>query len=101
MTKRYTIRYLSTAEKDLEDIFDYISNDNPSAAMSLVENFDISISKLAENPYLGAVPKDTRLRNLGYRMLVVDMHLVFYIVKKNVIQVRRVIHGARQYGFLL
>jgi hypothetical protein len=38
---------------------------------------------------------------MGYRMLVVDKYLVFYVVKKKIIQIRRVIHGARRYSFLL
>ena len=95
------IRYLPTAEKDLEDIFDYILKDKPSAALSLLENFDHSISQLALNPELGVIPKDDRLKKLGYRMLIVGKYLVFYVVKTNTIQIRRVIHGARKYSFLL
>jgi toxin ParE1/3/4 len=53
------------------------------------------------NPFLGRVPKDDRLKNKGYRMLVVDKYLVFYIVKNKTIQIRRIIHGARNYNFLM
>ena len=96
-----SIRYLSTAEKDLDDIFDYILKDNPSAALSLLEKFDHSISQLALNPEIGVIPKDDRLKKLGYRMLIIDKYLVFYVVKTKTIQIRRVIHGARKYSFLL
>jgi len=98
---QYEIRYLRTAECDLYGIFDYISQDNPSAAAALLERIDTSISRLASNPYLGMVPKDVRLKNKGYRMLVVEKYLVFYVVKKKVVQVRRILHGARNYNFLL
>lgn len=101
MKKPYGIRYLRTAERDLNDIFEYIKKDKPSAAVSLLERFDKSISQLASNPFLGIIPKDERLKNLGYRMLVVDPYLVFYIVKTRTVQIRRIIHGARRYGFLL
>jgi plasmid stabilization system protein ParE len=47
------------------------------------------------------VPKDDRLKKLGYRMLIVGKYLVFYVVKANTVQIRRIIHGARQYSFLL
>ena len=53
MSRNYGIRYLRTAEKDLDDIFEYIRKDKPSAAISLLEKFDKSISKLASNPFLG------------------------------------------------
>ncbi len=101
MTTIYDIRYLKTAEEDLEDIFDYIRKDNPAAAISLLDKFDISISQLAKNPYLGVIPKDRRLKNMGYRMLIMDKYLIFYVVKKRVVQIRRIIHGARRYSFLL
>ncbi len=101
MSGPFKIRYLSTAENDLDDIFDYIMRDNPSAAGSLLEKFDHSISQLAINPEIGVIPKDERLKKLGYRMLIVGKYLVFYVVKVNTVQIRRIIHGARQYSFLL
>lgn len=95
------IRYLATAERDLDDIFQYIIKDNPVAASSLLEEIDRSISNLSSNPELGVVPKDDRLKKLGYRVLIIRKYLVFYVIKNEVIQIRRVLHGARQYGFLL
>ena len=95
------IRYLSTAENDLDDIFDYIIMDNPSAAVSMLEKFNHSISQLAFNPELGVVSKDDRLQKMGYRILIIGKYLVFYVVKANTVQIRRIIHGARQYNFLL
>ena len=101
MSPSYDIRYLSTAEKDLIDIFEYIKKDSPSAAIYQLDKFDKSISRLGEHPFVGVIPNDERLKKLGYRMLIVDKYLVFYVVKKKTIQIRRVTHGARRYGFLL
>lgn len=101
MTHSYEIRYLSSAEKDLTDILDYIQTDNPSAAKTQLNKFNSAISQLATHPFLGTVPKDERLKRLGYRILVIERYLVFYIVKKDTVQIRRIIHGARQYSFLL
>ena len=101
MSHPYEIRYLKTAEGDLNNIFDYIRKDNQNAALSLIEKFDNSVSNLALNPKLGKVPKDDRLMKLGYRVLIIDKYLVFYVVKKNIVQIRSVIHGARQYSFIL
>jgi len=101
MTNPYTIRYLKTAENDLIDIFDYIKQDKPSVAATYLERFDHMISQLASNPFIGMVPKDGRLKKLGYRILIVDKYLVFYVVKSKTVQVRHVIHGARQYEFLI
>jgi plasmid stabilization system protein ParE len=49
----------------LDDIFDYILQDNPSAARSLLDKFDHSISQLTPNPEIGVIPKDDRLKKLG------------------------------------
>ena len=101
MNRPYQIRYLPIAEDDLEDIFDYILIDNPSAAAGLLKTFDRAISQLAQNPELGVVPKDQRLKRVGYRMLIVGKYLVFYVVKSKTVQIRRIIHGARRYDFLI
>ena len=101
MSKPCTIRYLSPAQKDLIAIFEYISKDNPTVAISHLERFDKSISQLVLNPLIGVIPNDERLKKLGYRMLVVGKYLVFYVVKGKTVQIRRVSHGARRYRFLL
>jgi plasmid stabilization system protein ParE len=38
---------------------------------------------------------------LGYRMVVIGNYLAFYVVKKDVVQIRRVIHSSRNYQRLL
>jgi len=99
----FDIWYLQTAEADLEAIFDYILVDSPPAAVSMLEKFDHAISRLAVEPEIGAVPKDDRLRKLGYRVLVVGDYLVFYVVKsrKRTVQIRRIVHGARRHSLRL
>ena len=101
MSPVFTIRYLSTAQRDLVEILEYIKKDRPGAASGLMDKFDKSIAHLATNPELGIIPKDERLKRLGYRVLVVDKYLVFYVLKPKTVQIRRAIHGARRYGFLL
>jgi addiction module RelE/StbE family toxin len=101
MKKKLKIRYLPIAQQDLIEIFDYIKEDNPSAATSFINKIDKSISKLELFPQLGVVPKDDRLEFLGYRMLVIDNYLVFYVLFENFVEIRRIIHGSRKYSFLL
>ncbi len=101
MNRVYAIRYLRTAQQDLVEIFDYIARDDPTAAAALLDTFDQAIARLATHPFLGSVPKDERLHRLGYRMFVVGKYLVFYVVKSETVQIRRILHGSRQYQFLL
>jgi len=83
MPKRYEILYLSIAERDLTDIFDYLYKDNPSAAASFLNTIDDTITKLADFPEMGKFPNDSSLKNLGYRMLIIEEYIVFYVIKKN------------------
>ncbi len=101
MSKKYKIEYLPIAQDDLIDIFDYIRGDNPDAAANFIERIDKALSKLEAFPLLGAVPKDDRLQILGYRMLVIENYLAFYVIKDNIVEIRRIIHGSRRYAFLL
>ena len=101
MIRSLKINYLSTAERDLIEIFKYIMQDNPTAAASLLEEIDRSISHLSDNPELCVVPNDDRLKRLGYRILIIRKYLVFYVLKEESVQIRRVLHGARKYACLL
>lgn len=101
MKPRYAVRYLPAAEHDLLEILDYIARDDPAAAARFVNRIDETIGRLAFFPRSGRRPRDPRLRRLGYRTLVVGDYLVLYVVVRGTVEVRRVIHGARRYDFLL
>ncbi|MBN1798156.1 MAG: type II toxin-antitoxin system RelE/ParE family toxin [Spirochaetales bacterium] len=101
MPKKYDILYLSIAERDLTDIFEYIYKDNPYVAASFLNTIDNTIAKLADFPEMGTVPNDSRLKNLGYRMLIIEEYIVFYVIKEKIVEIRRILHGKRKYEFLL
>jgi toxin ParE1/3/4 len=101
VTKPHDLRYLPAAEQDLLDILDYIGRDDPDAAPRFVDRVDRAIGRLALLPMAGRQPRDARLRRLGYRVLILDDYLIFYVITSRTVQVRRVIHGARRYEFLL
>jgi len=101
VSRRYRVQYLPLAERDLTDIVDYVSRDAPEAARAFVEGVDRAVARLALHPRSAPQPRDQRLRRLGYRTLVVDNYLVFYVVIGRTVQIRRVIHGTRRHEFLL
>jgi addiction module RelE/StbE family toxin len=101
MEKKYKIEYLPSSAKDLTEIVDYIKIDSPQSAMDFIDKIDESISRLEQFPFLGVVPKDIRLQSLGYRMLIIENYLVFYVVFDDIVEIRRIISGKRKYDFLL
>ncbi|MHB8172160.1 MAG: type II toxin-antitoxin system RelE/ParE family toxin [Thermincolia bacterium] len=100
MGKKYQVRYLPSAEKDLMEIIKYIRTDNPTAAINFIDEIDETISKLELFPLMGQIPKDKRLQSQNYRMLIIGNYLVFYAVKSNTVEIRRILHGKRRYSFL-
>ncbi|AET67802.1 addiction module toxin, RelE/StbE family [Desulfosporosinus orientis DSM 765] len=102
MSNKFRIEYLPIAEKDLTEILEYIQIDNPTAALTLLNEIDKAISELSYFPYMGSAPKDQRLILLNYRMLIVANYLVFYVVLdgEEVVEIRRILHGKRKYDFL-
>ena len=99
--RKYSIRCLQVAEDDLAEVITYIAADRPSAAEALATKIERNIRLLSDNPHLGQSPKEDELAKLGYRYLVVENYLVFYIVERQTIYVHRILHGARDYLSLL
>lgn len=94
------ILYLRRARADLLEISAYIRRDSPSEAEAWLERVDRSLARLGAYPRSGVVAKDRRLAALGYRMLVIGDYLAFYVIRRDAVQIRRVLHGKRRYSFL-
>ncbi|KJR48809.1 Death on curing protein, Doc toxin [Desulfosporosinus sp. I2] len=99
---KHLISITEAAAQDLAEIVDYIASDNPDAALKLAENIEQGIIILEDFPLTGTTPKDRRLTRQGYRILIVDSYLVFYVfLNKEMVEIRRIISGKRDYKFLL
>ena len=60
-----------------------------------MEKLDKLVGLLENNPLLGRIPRHEKLREYGYRVLIVESYLVFYIVRGHTVEVHRVIHASR------
>ncbi|MBI4837663.1 MAG: type II toxin-antitoxin system RelE/ParE family toxin [Nitrospirae bacterium] len=86
------IKWLSDAVDDLIAISGYIANDNPNAARNVAERIKDSVNSLSEHQGIGRAG-----RVEGTRELVVSglPYIIPYRVKNNVVEILRVLHGAR------
>jgi toxin ParE1/3/4 len=98
---KYTLRFLRAAEDDFQEIITYISLDSPSAAEALADKIEKSLSNLSIHPWLGKIPNEEELADVGYRFLVVQNYLIFYTVEGRIVWIHRILHGARDYLSLL
>lgn len=101
MRKRFHLRYLPSAQEDLLSILDWIAEDSPKRALSFVAELDDRIGGLEQHPLLGRIPRYQRLREYGYRVLIVESYLVFYVIRGRTIEIHRVVHGSRNLDHLL
>jgi toxin ParE1/3/4 len=101
MPAKYSLRYLPAAQEDILSILDYIAQDNPSRALAFIDKLDAQIGRLEKHPLLGRVPRHPKLREFGYRVLIVESYLVFYINRGDQIEIHRVIHGSRDLNHLI
>jgi toxin ParE1/3/4 len=95
MANKFTLRYLPVAVDDLISIFDWIAKDSPANAAVFVDKLDQLMGNLETHPFLGRIPRDDKLKSSGYRVLVIESYLVFYIVRGKTVEIHRVVHGSR------
>ena len=97
----YHVEYLPLAYEDLAEIFSYIATESPASAVNLLANVDEAIQHLEEFPEMGAIARNRRLAKKGYRIIVVEDYLIFYVILEEIIEIRRIVSGRRNYLKLL
>jgi len=103
MPNLYKIIYYPAAIDDVHNILNYISIDNPPAALELINKIDNTIGSLSQFPYKGVIPKDFNLKSKNYRLLIVDSYIVFYIVNDplSIVEIMRVLSSNQNYLSIL
>ena len=87
---RVTIR--PSADHDLDDIFDWIAEDNPDAAERHVRRLVDAALALRDFPERGPLRPEI---GEGVRSLTVARYLILYRIESDVVEIVRFIHGAR------
>jgi toxin ParE1/3/4 len=87
------------AERDIQEIEDYISLRNPVAARKMIHALVDKFECLVKNPFIH--PEQEKFRNLGKSR--VGRHLIFYRILEieDYLEVVRVLHGARDIETLI
>ncbi|MBV9043979.1 MAG: type II toxin-antitoxin system RelE/ParE family toxin [Alphaproteobacteria bacterium] len=80
------------ADKDLEDIFDFIARDNVPAAIEYVRELRAKALGLGDFPRMYRLRRDLPTGNL--RTAPAGSHLIVYRVTRSRVEVLRFAHGA-------
>ena len=82
-----------SAERDIEEIWEYIAQDSVTAANRVVAKIRDAIRKVAEMPMMGHHRPDLPDPNL--RVWTVYSYLIVYKPEAKPLEVVRVVHGMR------
>jgi toxin ParE1/3/4 len=85
------LRYARGALSDLDEIFSYIAEDNPRAAVHLVARIEAIAERISQAPFLGGPTRNPR-----FRRFPVGNYLIVYEIAEGEIIIQYVRHGARR-----
>ena len=99
----YAVELTEDAERDLEDIFDFVAQrDSPARATQLLDDIEQHIESLHQYPNRGRQP--TELLDQGiekYRETIFKTFRIFYRVENEVVSVILISDGRREMRELL
>ncbi len=102
---KYKIIRTDKADEQLREIIFYIAEDSGSIdiALNYLDKLESSINRLSDFPESGSIPHYAILRKQGYRVIVVEHHLIFYKVynKDKMVIIYAIVDGRREYKNLL
>ena len=95
MLKKFRVDITETAEADVAEIWQYIAQDKPDAAIAFVRRLEEQIRTLERFPERSPLVPENELLGTAYRHLLHgNYRTIFKIVGSRVI-ILRVLHGAR------
>lgn len=102
---KYKVIRTDKADEQLREIIFYIAEDSGSIdiALNYLDKIEKAINNLEEFPMSGSIPRYSILKKQGFRVLIVERHLVFYKIyeaKKEVV-IYAVVDGRREYRNLI
>lgn len=102
---KYKIVRTDKAEEQLRAIIFYIADDsgNIDIALNYLDRIEKTISCLEEFPIPGSEPRYSILRKQGYRVMIVERHLVFYKVNdsEKIVTIYTIVDGRQEYKNLI
>jgi toxin ParE1/3/4 len=102
---KYQIFRTEKAEEQLREIIFYIADDSGDIDLALkyLDRLESEINRLQEFPESGSLPRYSILKKQGYRVLIVERHLVFYKInhEDRVVLIYAILDGRREYHNLI
>lgn len=102
---KYSLKMTPKAAEDLDGIYSYISKElyAERAADNLLDRIETGIMRLKEFPFSCNYVADEFLKSKGYRKLIIDNYIAFYLIneEEKEVVIMRVLYGRQKYESLL
>ena len=90
------LEYSEQSIVDLDNIIEYIAKDSKNRALQYIDKMKSKIELLVHTPNIGVLCKEKKI-NLNCRIFIFEHYLVFYTIKENNIDIKRVLHSSVNY----
>ncbi len=102
---KYQVLRTDKAEEQLRDIIYYIADESGDIdiALGYLDKIETSINRLQEFPESGSIPRYSILKKQGFRVVIVERHLVFYKINEadKAVIIYAIVDGRREYRNLI
>jgi addiction module RelE/StbE family toxin len=99
--REYALKFTSKSYEDIDEIYGYLALalQAGGAAENLMLKLESSIRRLKLFPQSGSPVLEEVLRRKGYRKLLVDNYIVFYLIDEegSRVIIMRILYGAMNY----
>jgi plasmid stabilization system protein ParE len=95
MPARFQVRYTKSAEHDVEEIWEFISLDNPESATRFILEMEEQIGKLEHFPERCPFIRENEILGTRYRHFLFGNYRAIYRVSDRTVHVLRIVHSAR------
>ena len=95
MPTKYRVRISNNAEKDIEEIWTYISADSPERAIRFIYDLENQLETLESLPQRCPLIPENEFLGLDHRHLLLGNCRAIFRVRDYTVIILRVIHGAR------
>jgi len=85
-------RFSRRAQADIEEIGDYIARDNPKRAATFTEELRARCREMTDFLEMGSLHSEL---GAGIRLVTFKYYLIFYVVRDDMLEIKRVLHHAR------
>ena len=101
--QEYNVVMSVTAENDLDDVVEYLSNFSPNIARRYYDEIMVKALSLAFMPQRCPFVQDDALREKGYQWLFVRNYTIFFIIdeENDIVDIQAIMYSGREYTAIL